>query len=275
MKKNNVFIISFLLFFSITQKPKAQGNLMIIPKRIVFEGQKKTHEISLANTGTDTARYLISIIQMRMKEDGSFEKITEPDSGQYFAKDYVRYFPRNVVLPPDETQVIKVQLTKADKLLPGEYRSHIYFRADQQNKPAEDSTALPDTTAITIKLKAIFGITIPLIIRKGESDAKAAVSELSLSTVNDTACILNMRLLRSGNMSVYGDITVFYVPVTGKEIQVGIAKGVAVYTPNKSRLMQIKLDNNNIFIDFKKGYLRVVYSEQNGKKFDEKMLSLE
>ena len=33
----------------------AQGNLLLTPRRIVFEGAKKSMELNLANTGTDTA----------------------------------------------------------------------------------------------------------------------------------------------------------------------------------------------------------------------------
>ena len=74
----------------------AQGNLLIMPRRVVFEGSKKSEDLTLVNTGRDTAKYVVSIVQMRMKEDGSFDEITQPDSGQYFADKYLRFFPRTV-----------------------------------------------------------------------------------------------------------------------------------------------------------------------------------
>ena len=76
----------------------AQGNLMVFPRRVVFEGSKRSQTLNIANTGTDTARYNISIVQYRMKEDGAFEEITQPDSGENFADKYIRFFPRSVVL---------------------------------------------------------------------------------------------------------------------------------------------------------------------------------
>src|ERR1700759_689889 len=90
----------------------AQGDLLISPLRIVFEGSKKSQEINLANVGKDTATYVVSIIDIRMKEDGSFEQITVPDSGQNFAGKYLRFFPRRVTLAPNEAQVVKIQLIK-------------------------------------------------------------------------------------------------------------------------------------------------------------------
>ncbi len=104
-------------------------------KRVVFEGSKRSMDLNLANTGQDTATYSISIVQIRMKEDGGFETITEPDPGQLFADKNIRYFPRSVILGPNEAQVVKVQVTRTNELSPGEYRSHFYFRAVPKAKP--------------------------------------------------------------------------------------------------------------------------------------------
>ena len=83
----NLFIF---LFSILAHNAFAQGDLMIYPKRIVFEGAKRSQEINLANSGKDTARYVLSVVQIRMKEDGSFEQITEPDPGQVFADKFFR-----------------------------------------------------------------------------------------------------------------------------------------------------------------------------------------
>jgi P pilus assembly chaperone PapD len=77
-------VLIVLTLFSCTNL-KAQGNLMVFPRRLVFEGSKKSEDLTLVNTGKDTAKYVISIVELRMREDGSFDPITKPDSGQYFA----------------------------------------------------------------------------------------------------------------------------------------------------------------------------------------------
>ena len=48
---------------------------------------------------------------------------------------------------------------------PGEYRSHLYFRAIPAEKPLGEKEVLKDTTSISIKLVPVFGITVPVIIR--------------------------------------------------------------------------------------------------------------
>lgn len=253
-----IFGLIALSFLSGTEL-LAQGNLLIMPRRVVFEGNKKSQELTLANTGTDTSRYVVSVVQMRMKEDGSFEQITEPDSGQYFADKYFRFFPRTVTLPPNQSQVIKMQLTKSSKMAQGEYRSHIYFRAVRNEAPLGEDLTPKDSTSISVRLSPVFGITIPAIIRVGDCSATVTLKEPAVDMVNDTLPRLRMNFIRSGNISVYGDVVVNYIAPDGKTTKVAFVKGVAVYTPNVLRKFQCNLDKAP-GVDYRKGKLSIVYS---------------
>jgi hypothetical protein len=275
---SSVSIISFLVLFFviISSFTMAQGNLLITPRRLVFEGQKKSQELNLANTGKDTAKYVISFVQIRMKEDGGFQTITEPDSGQNFADKFLRFFPRMVTLGPNEAQVIKIQLTKTNQLQPGEYRSHIYFRAVPDEKPLGEE-APKDSTTIAIKLTPIFGITIPVIIRVGPSNTQASISDLSFALPVDTVPRISFTINRSGNMSVYGDITADYIAPDGKSTTVGSIKGIAVYTPNLLRRVWVDL-TKTVGIDYHTGKLHVTLStptEDKAVKLADAVLSLE
>jgi len=254
----SIFVLILLALFS-ANEGLAQGNLLIMPRRVVFEGSKKSQELTLANTGTDTAQYIVSVVQMRMMEDGSFEQITKPDSGQFFADKYFRFFPRSVTLPPGQSQVIKMQLTKPARMASGEYRSHIYFRAVRRETPLGDENSKNDSTALTVKLVPIFGITIPAIVRVGEGSAKVSISDVSVEVINDTIPRLQLNFTRSGNISVYGDITVKHTSPDGKISKVATVKGVAVYTPNLLRKFQCNLDNVP-GVDYHSGKLNILYT---------------
>lgn len=242
-----------------------QGNLMLTPKRVVFEGNKRTMDLNLANIGDDTATYAISLTQNRMTEDGNFEEITEPDEGQMFASPYLRYFPRSVTLGPRESQTVKIQLYRAGGLAPGEYRSHIYFRAVPNEKPLGEDEEVVDPSAISIKLVPIFGITIPVIIRVGEPTVDVTLSDLQLMRDNDNITKLNILFSRSGRYSVYGDLAVDHIGTDGKVTRVGIANGVAVYTPNVRRIFSLPLINTEA-IDLSSGKLRVTFSAPSDVK---------
>ena len=243
----------------------AQGNLLITPRRVVFEGQKRTQDLNLANTGIDTAKYNVSIIQYRMREDGSFEEITTPDAGQNFADKNLRFFPRSVTLAPNEAQVVKMQVTRADQLSPGEYRSHIYFRAVPKQTALGTEEVKKDSTSIGVKLIPIFGITIPVIIRVGESTTKVNLSDVKLEIISDTIPRLEFAFNRTGNMSVYGDILVEHISPTTVITQVGTVRGIAVYTPNSVRRFQMELDKK-AKVDFHSGNLKITYTSQSDTK---------
>ena len=85
-KTGRIFILCLFMSILNTNLSYAQGDLLLYPKRLVFDGSKRIQELNFANTGKDTARYILSIVQIRMKEDGSFENITEPVCGKKFCR---------------------------------------------------------------------------------------------------------------------------------------------------------------------------------------------
>jgi hypothetical protein len=255
-----VFLAVFSgLIFLADFNASAQGNLLITPRRVVLEGSTKSFDLNLANTGKDSATYAISIIQIRMKEDGGFETITVPDPNQQFADHFIRFFPRSVTLAPNEAQVVKVQLIKANELTAGEYRSHFYFRSIPNSKPLGQEEINRDTTSISVKLTPVFGITIPVIIRVGESNTSVSLTDLVLENVNNDVPRLSLIFNRTGNMSVYGDVSVDYISTQGRTIHIINANGVAVYTPNIKRNIKLNLTKTT-GVDFHSGKLIVTYS---------------
>jgi len=255
-----MLVIALASGLFINARTFAQGNLLVTPMRVIFDGKKGLQELNIANTGKDTARYLVSFIEIRMNEDGTFEKISEPDSGQHFASSFIRFFPRSVVLPPNEAQVVKLQLINTSQLDSGEYRSHIYLRAEPDEKAlGEDEPAsAKEGEGISVRLTPVFGISIPVIIRYGPKTGAVSLSDLNLVTGNNGQPTLQMVFNRSGNTSVYGNITVDHISSGGKTTRVADVKGMAVYTPTRLRHMQVLLAAKP-GINYHSGKLVVVY----------------
>jgi hypothetical protein len=263
----------YLLFTFILSAAFSQGNLLVTPKRVVFEGLKRSEELNLANIGKDSATYDISFIQIRMKSDGTVEQISEPDSAQNFADKYLRFFPRTVTLAPNEAQTVKVQIIRTAEINPGEYRSHMYFRAVPNETPLGEKEVKKDSS-ISVRIVPIFGISLPVIIRSGESTSQVNLSNLSV-TDKEKSPTLKMTFNRKGNMSVYGDILVDHISPEGKVSRVGIVRGLAVYTPNTSRNFNLALNAKGL--NLSKGKLHVTYSPdqaQKGTKLAEEYIDL-
>ncbi|MDB5190562.1 MAG: molecular chaperone [Segetibacter sp.] len=254
---------SFVFLNVLSFHAQAQGDLLVMPKRVLFEGNKRSENLNLSNIGKDSATFMISFIQVRMKEDGVFETITQPDSGQNFADPFLRIFPRTVTLAPNEAQTVKVQLTKQGEMKPGEYRSHLYLRAVPKVQPLGD-TKPDDASGISVKIVPVFGLSIPVIARSGETKAAVKISNVALNVEQDTLTVLRMTLNRTGNMSVYGDIVINHVDLQGKITRVGYVKGLAVYTPTASRNCSIVLTKPN-GLDLHRGKLRLTYSDHSAK----------
>jgi hypothetical protein len=270
-------IVMFIItLFSYSTILHAQGSLLLTPKRIVFEGKKTSESINLANSGKDTARYVISLVNLKMKEDGSFEEVSINEASSFSAEPYIRYFPRTVTLAPNEGQVIKMQLNNSSKLTTGEYRSHLYVRAYPKKALLGESKP-EENQAIGVKLTPIFGISLPVIIRVGKSNAIVNITELKVSGLHENKPSLTMKINRTGNMSVYGDIIVRHISPNGLSTLVGNINGLAVYSPNSLRNLVLPL-NENLMASRKNGKLVVqFYSNHEGKdkKIAESELALQ
>lgn len=262
---NTKVLIGLCIIFSlVSEKTIAQGNLLITPKRVVFEGNKRTEELNLANTGTDSASYVISFIQIKMTGDGKFEQITEPDSTLKIASNNLRFFPRSVTLAPNEAQSVKVQLIKSNSLEDGEYRSHLYFRGIPNNNRALGDESNNKDEGISVKITPIFGLTLPIIIRKGEQKLEMNISDMSLQFSPEKEPFIKFKLNRTGNISSYGDVTVNYVSNSEAVTRIALIKGLAVYTPNISREINLKLDDSKT-IDWHSGKIEVVYFDNSSQ----------
>jgi hypothetical protein len=268
------FLLLLLLFLSFSCPIMAQGDLMIFPKRITFEGiQNRVQNINLSNTGKDTATYKMSYSEIKMDEDGKFISIEEPEPTQHFASPYLRFYPRLITLAPNESQTVKIQLIKTNELQQGEYRSHLYFRAVPKNEALENEDPTDKPEGLSISITPVFGISIANIITIGATTTNVALSNLAVQQSEEES-VLSLDFNRTGNNSCYGDIQVNHISAAGITSNAATIKGFAVYTPGNLRRTKIKL-NTVSNIDYTKGQLQVIYSTQDkGIKYAESSLRL-
>jgi hypothetical protein len=258
------FAFFITLFLSVDISALAQGDLLIFPKRIVFEGRNRIEQVILSNTGKEPATYNISFLDYKMTESGEFVAITEPELGQHFATPFLRVYPRRVELAPGESQTIKVQVINTEKMEDGEYRSHLYFRAEKNNIPLGQDNEVKDSNTITVKLEAVFGISIATIVRKGKSNTFASISGLEYTQDTDANHFLKFDINREGNMSTYGAIKIYFISRENKKFEVGKAGGLAVYAPGNVRKVKMQLQKPD-GTDFSTGKFEVVYTADESK----------
>jgi hypothetical protein len=234
--------------------------------RLVFDGTKNTQELNLVNIGTDTSTFSISFIHFKMQEDGTFVKTEKPDEMQKSAEPYLRVYPQRVTLAPGEPQVIMLQYKGKSNMQPGEYHSHLYFRAEKDNPPLGMKNQKKDSTHLIINLIPVYGLCVPIIIRTGDVKVNITLSDFKLEKRPELSNYLKLTINRSGNISTYGDIIVEYLPAKGKAIQIGAIRGVGVYTDINKRDIAVKLnDTPGILINNGKLKIRYISHDESKK----------
>jgi P pilus assembly chaperone PapD len=238
------------------------GDLLVAPTRVILEGRTRTAELALVNIGSQPATFRISLIHMQMTPDGNLKEIEKPGPEEDLADSLIRFSPRQVTLQPTVVQTIRVSLRVPENLAPGEYRTHLLFRG----VPPPD-TAPPidpqktETEGFRIRLTPIYGVSIPLIVRHGDTSAKATLSDVKLDLGRpeaDGGPAVQLKVNRTGNRSVYGNLTARFTPKGGKEQVVGLVNGIAVYTPLPSRSTTLPL-HPPAGVNLANGRLRVSY----------------
>jgi P pilus assembly chaperone PapD len=236
-----------LLVLSASGPARAQGigDLAVVPTRIILEGRQRTAQVSLLNKGSATATYRISIINMQMTESGEYRRVTESGVERGYAGSLVRYAPRQVELAPGDSQTVRIILRKPGGLKEGEYRSHILFQSVPDPTAGQSVEATTREDGLSIRLIVVPAITIPLIVRHGKLEATTSLSNLQLDTSSatpDGRPSITFRINRSGERSVFGDVSITYVPRDStQEYIIGEITQLAVYTPNAHRNVTMPL----------------------------------
>jgi P pilus assembly chaperone PapD len=239
----------------------AQGDLLVAPTRVVINGGGGA-EVVLSNIGDKPATYRISLELRRMDETGDFDEVPEAsaNASERAALDMVRYAPRRVTLLPGQPQAVRISVRPPEGLPDGEYRVHMNFRAVPSADPVEAATADPaQATGVSIKLVPVYGITIPVFVRKGRLEGQATLGAAQLVR-SETGAFIDLDMGRSGTRSVYGEIT-------GKDARGQVVfsiRGVAIYSEVNRRKARIPL--NAVQLALLKGPIRIEYRElpENG-----------
>lgn len=255
----------FIFIATMLALPKlAFADLMLYPTRVVLEPKQRSAQVQIVNRGSKPETYRINIVNRRMTENGEIVAVDTPQTGEQFASDMLRYSPRQVTLQPGVAQTVRINVRKPAKLADGEYRSHLQFDRvpDANSRTDLEAVNKPEPGQLSIVLEALIGVSIPVIVRQGETTVSASLESLALEpTRANTPPTLTFGIHRSGNRSVYGDLIATYTPAGGKPIEVAKVGGVAVYVPNAQRVarLPLKLPEG---VSLKTGTIKLNYLER-------------
>ena len=243
-----------LSFATIAYPALAAGDLLVAPTRVVLDGPRGT-EVFLNNVGQQPATYRISMELKRMLPSGQVEDVA-PDAASDKEKAtlaMISYAPRRVTLAPNQPQAIRIGVRPPADLPDGEYRAHILFRAIPDATAPVPAAAGP-TQGVSIALTPIYGVTIPIIVRKGSLKVTAAISGIQKVRIDPTTNAIlaakakpgeaapvdaiSFTLARTGTRSTYGRIRVTKAGIAKPLFE---ARGIAVYTDVAARVVTLPI----------------------------------
>jgi hypothetical protein len=213
------------------------GDLLVAPTRLVLDGRKGA-EVILNNIGDEPATYRISVEFRRMTPDGGLVDVAEPSAEDKLAEEMIVYAPRRVTLAPHQPQSIRVAARAPQGIADGEYRVHLLFRAIPPAHPVVAAPAGDAPKGIRFALVPVYGVTIPVIVRLGNLEAKAGIANVHLAT-RDGKPAVALDLSRSGQRSTFGEVRVLK---PGVKNPIALQKAVAVYKEVATRRVTVPVD---------------------------------
>lgn len=214
---------------------RAQGDLLVAPTRVVMNGGGSA-EVVLSNIGSAPATYRITVELRRMDGEGDFSDVAEESANavERAALDMIRYAPRRITLLPGKPQAVRISARPAPDLPDGEYRVHMGFRAIPAAMTPEEAAKEAAAGGLSIRLTPVYGITIPVFVRKGRLEGGAALANPRLVKDGEHTFV-ELDMSRSGQRSVFGMVE----GKTARGEQVFQLRGIAVYPEVTQRKVRV------------------------------------
>lgn len=224
------------------------GDINLFPKRVVIDRRQRIASVGLYNKALAPGDYEISIIDMVMTPAGQVFPIDNLPPGVSAdrlnaASTMLRWSPRRVGLQVNEAQTIRIMARPPTDLPDGEYRSH--FMVVSVPSDVDDGLSIDDVAGtggsgndgIGVVIRPRFGISIPVIVRVGETTLNVGLQIEGLVDVEGGKA-LALNVTRSGTRSAFGDIS---VTAPGIGAPVAEVRGVGVYPEVDERRVVIPL----------------------------------
>jgi hypothetical protein len=236
--------------------PGAAASVNLNPKRLIFDRPGKSAIISVASGAGSSGSYDVELVDRVMLPDGQIVPLGEaqdkPEAARLkSAKAYMVATPRRIRFAAGGGQAIRVRATPSADLAPGEYRTHLTVTGI----PPADTGLTAEQAAgrregeLSFRINSVLAISIPLILRVGPVDVRAAIEKpaISFETVSldgrappERTAMLNFDLVRLGANSLYGDLEVRGSKKQG-EAPIGLIRGIGVYPEIDRRQVRIAL----------------------------------
>lgn len=221
----------------------AVADVMIMPLRVIFTDADRLKSLTVVNSSREAALFRVEFVNKRQLETGGYMDIEGPLNPDFDLAKMLVYSPRQVELPAQGRQSIRISLRRAPNMPDGEYRTHLHLAR----------LSAPHIAARGAGARAVMGINIgfamPVIVRKGKYDTTARISGYHYVAGQGAKewggraqpAQLQVTLDRQGKYSALGKLEVFMTPPGGSERKIGELNSVNIFHETTRRLAAVNL----------------------------------
>jgi len=209
-----------LLVLAISGITGASAQVSIAPTQLFIHEKQGVGEIFLTNT-SDTAQEITFDFQFGYPvstEEGAISMVYDDSltKERYGLEGRVRLFPSRVIIPPNWSQTIRVQVLPMNDRPDGVYWSRLLVASSAITPDADAQNSEGITTDINYVLEQ----NIPLFYRHGENSTGVRVTDIRTSVDESSNQIVVIpKLERTGNSPYLGTMHAKLFDATGELIE--------------------------------------------------------
>ena len=214
----------------------AMANISIFPYSVDFsdKSRKRVQSIRVINSSNNVQTYRVSMVNFDQDEFGRLKEVEVNDQS---AKEYLSWSPRQFTLKPNDVQTINVARKALSNAKDGEYVSHLKISEVDIGAPKVRPNNAANSDTLSMELRALFAVTIPVTIEKGSSGTNQT-SLIAHKNINGEK--VNFTFKREGTKSSRFNAVI----LDEKGVELGRVNGIKIYMTTDTLNIDVPLNKN-------------------------------
>lgn len=233
--------------FAGTLLGQAHADALVSPIRSLLQTPGETVTVTLRNPSDGPRTYRLGWVEYTQTVAGVGGPIQSGAPVPHpVASPHLRLTPRQITVPPNSNQTVRVQFRPDGTLAPGEYRSHLLFEViPELSTPVGRQTMGGGADGITLQVDMQMSVAVPIVVRHQTT----TIPQVGIAKIepridpNGQAPSLMVTLNQQGPTSAYGRVIVDLQQSASQDvIRIGAADGVSIFPDVGRREIPIPLD---------------------------------
>ncbi len=240
------FVLIFVGCVSLEAHARMATGVSISPVRQEIKDGQRYATVSLLNRATTTpVAYSISLVTLRMQENGKLYEPKAMTKREQIAKSMVKFSPKRASIPANGKQVVRLLARRPAELPEGEYM--VYMRVTPSVQ-IEKNTTTPTKPMdhVSTSITTVVGMSSPVIIYQGNPTSTSKLAGATLGVDEFGAPAIKVFIDRSGNRSSYPGVKI-YSTAGGQKKLIAKRPRIPIFLPLKRRTQDIVFEKGVSF----------------------------